>query len=68
MRKNLRLRHGTYVQLGYSLARSIYEDSPERPLSDGVLRDTVVAAAMEAYDNASNPHRGRGGLLKCDDM
>ncbi|KAF2971257.1 hypothetical protein GQX73_g2326 [Xylaria multiplex] len=52
----------------YSLARSIYEESPEKPLSEDILRDTVVAAAMEAYDNASNPHRGRGGLLKCDDI
>ncbi|KAJ8129083.1 hypothetical protein O1611_g4546 [Lasiodiplodia mahajangana] len=52
----------------YSLARSIYEDSPEKPLSDSVLQGTAVAAAMEAYDNASNPHRGRGGLLKCDDI
>ncbi|KAI0872023.1 Sec39 domain-containing protein [Hypoxylon argillaceum] len=51
-----------------SLARSIYEDSPDKPLSEDVLRDTAVAAAMEAYDNASNPHRGRGGLLKCDDI
>lgn len=33
-----------------------------------MLRDTIVSAAMNAYDNASNPHRGRGGLLKCDDM
>ncbi|KAI0396190.1 secretory pathway Sec39 [Xylariaceae sp. FL0594] len=56
------------VNTRYSLARSIYEDSPDRPLSDGVLRETTVAAAMEAYDNASNPHRGRGGLLKCDDI
>ncbi|KAI1420482.1 Sec39 domain-containing protein [Xylaria sp. FL1777] len=52
----------------YSLARLIYEDSPEKPLSEDELQDTVVAAAMEAYDNASNPHRGRGGLLKCDDI
>ncbi|KAI0865594.1 Sec39 domain-containing protein [Xylaria cubensis] len=52
----------------YSLARSIYEDSPEKPLHEDVLRDTVVTAAMEAYDNASNPNRGRGGLLKCDDI
>ncbi|KAK5627268.1 hypothetical protein RRF57_002983 [Xylaria bambusicola] len=52
----------------YSLARSIYEDSPEKPLSTDVLQDTVVASAMEAYDNASNPHRGRGGLLKCYDI
>ncbi|KAI0472182.1 secretory pathway Sec39 [Xylariaceae sp. FL0804] len=52
----------------YSLARSIYEDSPERPLEDTTLRDTIIAAAMNAYDNATNPHRGRGGLLKCDDI
>ncbi|KAI2643265.1 secretory pathway Sec39 [Xylaria nigripes] len=52
----------------YSLAKSIYEDSSERSLSDDILQDTVVAAAMEAYDNASNPHRGRGGLLKCSDI
>ncbi|KAI1288647.1 Sec39 domain-containing protein [Xylaria venustula] len=52
----------------YSLARSIYEDSPEKPLSHDKLQATVVAAAMEAYDNATNPHRGRGGLLKCDDI
>jgi protein transport protein SEC39 len=52
----------------YSLARSIYEESPEKPLDDNILRDTVIGAAMNAYDNATNPHRGRGGLLKCDDM
>ncbi|KAI2602419.1 secretory pathway Sec39 [Hypoxylon sp. NC1633] len=52
----------------YYLARSIYEDAPEKPLDIDVLRDTVVSAAMNAYDNASNPHRGRGGLLRCDDI
>ncbi|KAI1079261.1 secretory pathway Sec39 [Whalleya microplaca] len=52
----------------YSLARSIYEDSPEKPLDSQVLQDTVISAAMNAYDNASNPHRGRGGLMKCDDI
>ncbi|KAI0377413.1 secretory pathway Sec39 [Hypomontagnella monticulosa] len=52
----------------YSLARSIYEDAPEKPLDADVLRDTIVSSAMNAYDNASNPHRGRGGLLKCDDI
>ncbi|RYP47076.1 hypothetical protein DL768_006803 [Monosporascus sp. mg162] len=52
----------------YSLARSIYEDSPEKPLNDKVLQDTVIASAMHAYDNATNPNRGRGGLLKCDDI
>ncbi|KAI1336165.1 secretory pathway protein Sec39 [Xylariaceae sp. FL0016] len=52
----------------YSIARSIYEDSSENPLDEDVLRETVVAAAMNAYDNATNPHRGRGGLLKSDDI
>ncbi|KAL7625594.1 hypothetical protein AAE478_004814 [Parahypoxylon ruwenzoriense] len=52
----------------YSLARSIYEDAPEKPLDSQLLRETIVSAAMNAYDNASNPHRGRGGLLKCDDI
>ncbi|KAI0898133.1 secretory pathway Sec39 [Annulohypoxylon nitens] len=52
----------------YSLARSIYEDAPEKPLDADTLRETIVSSAMSAYDNATNPHRGRGGLLKCDDI
>ncbi|KAI1262177.1 secretory pathway Sec39 [Xylariaceae sp. FL1019] len=52
----------------YSLARAIYEDSPDKASDEDVLRDTIVTTAMEAYDNATNPHRGRGGLLKCDDI
>lgn len=53
---------------GYALAKSLYEDSPEQPLPKGVLRDAIYAAAMSAYDNASNPNRTRGGLKKCNDM
>ncbi|KAF3022903.1 hypothetical protein E8E14_000720 [Neopestalotiopsis sp. 37M] len=52
----------------YSLARSIYEDSYEKILSEKVLESTIIGAAMNAYDNASNPNRTRGGLLKCDDI
>ncbi|KAF3770690.1 secretory pathway Sec39 [Cryphonectria parasitica EP155] len=52
----------------YSLAKSLYEDSPEQPLSKESLRDTIYAAAMAAYDNASNPNRTRGGLKKCNDI
>ncbi|KAI0145027.1 Sec39 domain-containing protein [Pestalotiopsis sp. NC0098] len=52
----------------YSLARSIYEDSYEKILSEKVLESTIFGAAMNAYDNASNPNRTRGGLLKCDDI
>lgn len=56
------------IKIGYSLARSLYEDSPEQPLPKDILRDTIYAAAMAAYDNASNPNRTRGGLKKCNDM
>ncbi|KAK6954189.1 hypothetical protein Daesc_004154 [Daldinia eschscholtzii] len=52
----------------YSLARSIYEDASEKPLDSNLLRETIVSCAMKAYDSASNLHRGRGGLLKCDDI
>jgi hypothetical protein len=53
---------------GLSLARSIYEDTPVPPLPAKKVQDATVAAAMLAYDNASNPNRTRGGLKKCDDM
>jgi hypothetical protein len=53
---------------GYALARSIYETSSERPLPAQQLRDTVISSAMNAYDNATNPNRTRGGVKKCDEM
>ncbi|KAK5662953.1 hypothetical protein OQA88_6365 [Cercophora sp. LCS_1] len=52
----------------YTLARSIYEDSPDQPLSKKALQDTIYATALTAYDNASNPNRTRGGLKKCDEI
>ncbi|KAK0720400.1 Sec39 domain-containing protein [Lasiosphaeris hirsuta] len=52
----------------YTLARTIYEDTPDRPLGRQLLQDTIYAIAMTAYDNASNPNRTRGGLKKCDDI
>ncbi|KAL1867558.1 hypothetical protein VTK73DRAFT_4082 [Phialemonium thermophilum] len=52
----------------YSLARSLYEDSPDKPLPRKTLQDTVFAAALSAFDNASNPNRTRGGLKRCDDI
>jgi protein transport protein SEC39 len=53
---------------GYTLARSIYENSSDHPLSEKLLEGTVYSTAMTAYDNASNPNRTRGGLKKCDEM
>ncbi|KAK0739558.1 secretory pathway protein Sec39-domain-containing protein [Apiosordaria backusii] len=52
----------------YALARSLYEEVPDRPIDEKLLQDTVYATAMTAYDNASNPNRTRGGLKKCDEI
>ncbi|EAQ90529.1 hypothetical protein CHGG_02464 [Chaetomium globosum CBS 148.51] len=52
----------------YELARSIYDENPGEPLERKLLQDTIYAAAMTAYDNASNPNRTRGGLKKCNDI
>ncbi|RDL40665.1 uncharacterized protein BP5553_00644 [Venustampulla echinocandica] len=52
----------------YTLARSIYETSPDRPLSNELLVDTTIAAAMNAYDNATNANKTRGGVKKCNDI
>jgi hypothetical protein len=57
-----------HFSLGYSLAKSIYEDASVRPLPDTVVQDAVYHAALDAFDNASNPNRTRGGLKKCNDM
>ncbi|KAG9234002.1 Sec39 domain-containing protein [Amylocarpus encephaloides] len=52
----------------YTLANSIYELSPDRPLSREILEKTVIAAAMNAYDNATNANKTRGGVKKCSDI
>lgn len=59
---------GLLTNTRYALAKSIYEDSVERPLDEKVLKDAVFSTAMTAYDNASNSNRTRGGLKKCDDI
>ncbi len=61
-------RSHSLQRTGYSLAQSLYEDSPDPPLSRKTLQDTIFASALSAYDNASNPNRTRGGLKKSDDM
>ncbi|KAH8663535.1 Sec39 domain-containing protein [Tricladium varicosporioides] len=52
----------------YDLAQSIYETSPEKPLSRPIVVDTVLSAAMNAYDNATNANKTRGGIKKCQDI
>ncbi|KAG9250366.1 Sec39 domain-containing protein [Emericellopsis atlantica] len=52
----------------YALARSIYQDIEEPPLPVESVRQAVFDAALDAFDNASNPNRTRGGLRKCNDI
>ncbi|KAI9645746.1 hypothetical protein NHQ30_005178 [Ciborinia camelliae] len=52
----------------YTLAQSIYETSPEKPLSKELLQSAIFTAAENAYDNATNPNKSRGGVKKCNDI
>ncbi|KAK0106554.1 hypothetical protein ONS96_004176 [Cadophora gregata f. sp. sojae] len=52
----------------YTLARSIYEVAMDPPLPKEVLHDAIVSAAKNAYDNATNANKTRGGLKKCDEI
>ncbi|KAG9245189.1 Sec39 domain-containing protein [Calycina marina] len=51
-----------------TLAQSIYQNSPDKPLSQKALNDTLPGAAMEAYDNATNGNMTRGGVKRCYDI
>ncbi|KAH7152993.1 Sec39 domain-containing protein [Dactylonectria macrodidyma] len=52
----------------YTLARSLYEDSPAQPLPASAVQSTVQSSALGAFDNASNPNRSRGGLKRCNEI
>ncbi|KAL2074137.1 hypothetical protein VTL71DRAFT_7915 [Oculimacula yallundae] len=52
----------------FNLARSLYETAMDSALPKDVLHDVIIAAALNAYDNATNANRTRGGLKKCDDI
>ncbi len=54
--------------IGYNLANAIYETSMDAPIPERLLHDTIISAAMNAFDNASNASRARGGVKKCDEM
>ncbi|KAF4447689.1 Protein transport protein sec39 [Fusarium austroafricanum] len=53
-----------------SLARSLYDhqEGSHVLLSASAVIRTVQNSALEAFDNASNPNRTRGGLKKCDEI
>lgn len=62
------LRDSANDVLEYSIARSIYETSSTKPLPEVTVRNIIHSAALNAFDNASNPNRTRGGLKKCHEM
>lgn len=70
-RTHLCLPHPMYMltlPIGFDLARSLYEDATDPPLTAAQIEEAVLSSAFHAFDNASNPNRTRGGLKKCDDM
>ncbi|KAJ8065057.1 hypothetical protein OCU04_005770 [Sclerotinia nivalis] len=56
------------VNSRYTLAKSIYETSPEKPLPREYLQHAILTAAENAYDNATNPNKSRGGVKKCEEI
>ncbi|KAH8174266.1 secretory pathway protein sec39 domain-containing protein [Sarocladium implicatum] len=52
----------------FSLARDIYEDAEDLPLREEQIENAVLSSAFQAFDNASNPNRTRGGLKRCDEI
>ncbi|KAM3555996.1 hypothetical protein MY1884_005295 [Beauveria asiatica] len=58
----------TALIIRYSLSKELYENVKEPPLAQDVLQDAVYLSALNAFDNASNPNRTRGGLKKCDEI
>ncbi|XP_044721945.1 secretory pathway protein sec39 domain-containing protein [Hirsutella rhossiliensis] len=56
------------VKSHYTLARRLFEDGAERPLAADVIQEVVFNSALNAFDNASNPNRARGGLKQCDEI
>lgn len=64
----LALRASSDTPIDYALARRLFEDGEQRPLAADSVQEVVFHSALNAFDNASNPNRTRGGLKQCDEM
>ena len=52
----------------YTCATDVYCKKGDRPLSAERVEETVLAAALAAYDAASNGNRTRGGIRKASEI
>ncbi|KAJ9607458.1 hypothetical protein H2200_008531 [Cladophialophora chaetospira] len=52
----------------YNVVKEIYLTTASPPLSPEVVEVRIVAAIYEAYDNASNGNRDRGGIKRANDL
>jgi hypothetical protein len=52
----------------YGFAKKIYVESDAPPLDLSTVEEKVESAIYQAFDNASNGNRGRGGMKRASDM
>ncbi|EXJ55016.1 uncharacterized protein A1O5_12755 [Cladophialophora psammophila CBS 110553] len=52
----------------YNIIKDVYLDNPSPALSESEVEARVVAAILEAYDNASNGNRDRGGMKRASEI
>ncbi|OAL40044.1 hypothetical protein AYO20_00462 [Fonsecaea nubica] len=52
----------------YGIVKEVYLDNPLPSLSVSEVEARVVAAILEAYDNASNGNRDRGGMKRASEI
>ncbi|KIW50076.1 hypothetical protein PV05_11697 [Exophiala xenobiotica] len=48
----------------YDAAKEVYLDTQPQPLPESGVESRIVASIFEAYDNASNGNRDRGGMKR----
>ncbi|KIW24156.1 uncharacterized protein PV07_09887 [Cladophialophora immunda] len=52
----------------FAIVKEVYLDNPSPSLSGSEIEARVVAAILEAYDNASNGNRDRGGMKRANEI
>lgn len=52
----------------YDIVKEVYVDAHTLPLLESDVEGRIVAAIFEAYDNASNGNRDRGGMKRANEI